>query len=1401
MASETPKEELFFAVATPVSKPLFLDTYKDIAYASQLLLAPLGTTLRVSVTQVLGNSQAAEEYTRIFRSWEEVVSRAVYARKGISDDKVAASMHQFLEVDKDHEVLTAIGAEADSILKILTSPDAVEMPRGVALDSLLASVHATARNTHLSSLSAPDIWLYGDVVTGGAEGDTFSLNVCTPRMTAVLMTRVLNAVSSVCTAEEIPAYWRSKYGRDQAMDQVAGVCVGKRPFAPADVLLLPQQEVAAAAAAAAAAIGANAKEVLGCSGSSLPSAEGHAYTSGGLSIATIDALLTALTVQVPSDPPTCARLSVLQYFTLLDLHAQHDEVTSVLTERFGVKACKGGLPLLDLIRVGVTSNSSPELWDEDEDANGGGAPGTGTGAARKRKQGPGLQLSAGTDPVFAAVVQLQHSAMTAASEVPETDKDTPFVEAHLEVLLKLLEAQTEAKEQSNSGHEGSGKLRAAATIRRAMRDAERTLRAAFGQGPALGEDDDGEDGDEDGEGEMQELLYEEDPRKSNSNPSFLGAASAPLVPTALFTSLLCDRAKYLLGAFEERQAGLDFRPATIADHPVQSPLLRRAVHACDTAIAADRFCSEAYVYRSSIGGLAGECELAYVAEAQQQIEQMRKFGMAEEEADVDEANSGKECRLLRAAAKDALAAFLLGGSTNLTHAGGAEEASRQASRVAAKTVYMQKNADLEDFTVVGEESRLLLPKAWLIQAYMAGYLPPSLAFSAPSLPVKMQGMSAEESLAELSSLKWITSNSVPANTARSEAAAAYSAGSIVDIDDQDTNTEEALYLTELPLPPDALMERVAAENPDEDKVACSRASDRQAYRLLRQLCDLLRAAIAETAPAPALAPAVADDSSASKSAELGQESFLASAYNAKKAARELERQRAHAAYRGPQIAMSTVHNEEAFLKLCSPPKEENTLAMQGLCEPVSETEKETEANLLQRNMEPEEELEGEGLGLGLKPAVLAAISLDVSAGLEAPASAAFSGFVALLHSADVECLTGVHFDTRSGRVVALKKVKSNKDEEEDEEEWEDEDSEDKSESSDASHKSDEEEEEEEDAASIIQVSRPLRARLFNLCAVAAYLSGDASGAVQCLRASLHAQPLPSSSLRAPVVGPEALAAVDAAIKLGALLVDMDEREEAGEVLDSALAGAEEVRTNDGGLRAAASATAMLHAAELKIHELDYDAAVNYLGRAERVVSRALRNAVEYAPADVSEADKSVLTEYLRLLTANIASLQGVALYRYAPQEPDQALRTLRYACQENPTQLYLLLCYGEVLSQAGDLVGSLSCFEAAHRLNPRNPLPFVNAARTYQQMSQPSTSERHLQCAVAIDPTFALTHIDVAQGLLHRGAVQEALKTLDYALRLSRHVSDICDVLTARTVATLQKELQDEGLYAPPPQA
>ncbi len=63
----------------------------------------------------------------------------------------------------------------------------------------------------------------------------------------------------------------------------------------------------------------------------------------------------------------------------------------------------------------------------------------------------------------------------------------------------------------------------------------------------------------------------------------------------------------------------------------------------------------------------------------------------------------------------------------------------------------------------------------------------------------------------------------------------------------------------------------------------------------------------------------------------------------------------------------------------------------------------------------------------------------------------------------------------------------------------------------------------------LKVSHKIRARLLNVCGSVAYLAGDATGAVACLRASLQEDPL----------------LVDSKIKLGSLLIDMDESEEVG----------------------------------------------------------------------------------------------------------------------------------------------------------------------------------------------------------------------------------------------------------------
>ncbi len=139
----------YFGISNAISKHQFLETYKDIAFVSQLLVAPLGIPYCVQVGDVLGEDAAAEEYSKIFRQWEEIVSRAVYAKQRIPDDRVASSMHLFLEIDKDEDVLKSVRNEADNIKRILNAPQILEMPTPVRIsDSLVEDFEAGGGQCH-----------------------------------------------------------------------------------------------------------------------------------------------------------------------------------------------------------------------------------------------------------------------------------------------------------------------------------------------------------------------------------------------------------------------------------------------------------------------------------------------------------------------------------------------------------------------------------------------------------------------------------------------------------------------------------------------------------------------------------------------------------------------------------------------------------------------------------------------------------------------------------------------------------------------------------------------------------------------------------------------------------------------------------------------------------------------------------------------------------------------------------------------------------------------------------------------------------------------------------------------------------------------------------------------------
>ena len=159
------------------------------------------------------------------------------------------------------------------------------------------------------------------------------------------------------------------------------------------------------------------------------------------------------------------------------------------------------------------------------------------------------------------------------------------------------------------------------------------------------------------------------------------------------------------------------------------------------AIKMRPFDGRGYEVRATILSQLGQREA-------EEYEMKQLYGDSEEEEEEDEERGGSDH--LQAAAKDALAAFHLGGSSDLSLAGNAEDACRQASRLAAKMHYKDKMNKIrlgfsspsslpdaydggEDETKSAEES---MPRQWLVQAYLCGYEPPSLALSVPVLPYR-----------------------------------------------------------------------------------------------------------------------------------------------------------------------------------------------------------------------------------------------------------------------------------------------------------------------------------------------------------------------------------------------------------------------------------------------------------------------------------------------------------------------------------------------------------------------------------------------------------------------------------------------------------------------------------------
>jgi tetratricopeptide (TPR) repeat protein len=157
----------------------------------------------------------------------------------------------------------------------------------------------------------------------------------------------------------------------------------------------------------------------------------------------------------------------------------------------------------------------------------------------------------------------------------------------------------------------------------------------------------------------------------------------------------------------------------------------------------------------------------------------------------------------------------------------------------------------------------------------------------------------------------------------------------------------------------------------------------------------------------------------------------------------------------------------------------------------------------------------------------------------------------------------------------------------------------------------------------IKLSHKLRARLLNVCGSVAYLAGDATGAVACLRASLLEDP----------------SLVDSKIKLGSLLIDMDESTEASRLL-------KEAQKSDPD-----NAVVVLHLGELLINKNEFERAVKHLRKVQRLVPFYQSNR---SAKGVSERDRMQRVS-VEDIQANATALLGISLFRLNPTRPDVKL--------------------------------------------------------------------------------------------------------------------------------------------------
>jgi len=1337
---------------------------KETAFFTQYVVAPFGLPANSGA-----HPGAVDSFTNIYHSWEESVSRILYNARGVADSSIAASMHEYVDKHQDQDVVRTMRRAADDIGQLLQGAAVVELPEG------LTAARVADMLVNLATLYRAAFAGAADTYTGGALSSSSSSGA--PPL----------SVTHESTGEAV------------------NLALPVRPFNAHDVLASSDTSlINADFLRQLLAVLLPASDTGGVSADRHIGADLHAAPSAMQFGAMLDVFCESPEVSAallgPLGLPAggclgllCLRCGVGGWFPLAQPTSSYVALADELVGRSYRAARKvleeqgetgsahwsraNGEPVAtasQTARAAATDTEEEEGsdWEDCSDSDSTGNISEAEDPHRRRPRRGGLEGSAepptqgraeanavgateagsraglraaGEDQLqeaFAALCQTLDantntglgteagaaSAAPTAAAIDEDEEDDfdAFEEAEDECLDNYHrspgDSGTEHEESGDDdfgeaedeswappGDSGAGVStrpwlevpldsgaealfdascataravaqlsQAAETVkaeadRRAQAPAQELRRWPGADSDSDGDSDSDMDDDDDDDDYEQREERQSDKRLRGALKT-LNAANldAALLPTSVCTGILVCRAncRLQLGRVED----------TIVD--------------CDAAVALDPRSAQAYSVRAD----------AKLALLQGDLGE-------EQECNGDDDSDGAGGEALYDAARDALRAFLLGGSVDLELAAKAEDISREACRAEAKRLYnqrvvrRQRAASLGGSDCMGADAgaaRLnpdYLPKPWLVSSYLQGYEPLE------------RGLEIDSGRAEKAHERSVRRQQMEEEA---EAKAEEETGVVqVAAASNGQASVSSAHIT----PPQHLLDLNALE--------VFRAHDHYCYQLLREAAAALESDRDMTAAAV--------EEAVEKKSEEVVESSLALGGSAC-VCEEVEE------WAGPEARLvgsdflDAVGEEGAlqFVRVtpsrgCLEVAPGPALADLDGDVPGAETVDELVVSLQQYNT-PRSVTEGLS---------------DSGANAEVACSQAFLRTYRLLQGARVpgsgervlEDLLRVRFDISDHGAVVVTVF----------------------------------------PAQYIEtplLSPPLRARLLNIVSSLAFLAGDSIGAAACLRES-HAE------------DPRLL---DTHIKLGCLLIDLDELEEASKFLD----GARDLDPEN--------PIVSLHLAELRIHEMDYAEAVSLLRAALALLESGEGEAVSRGLYEAPLRDVHCKAQ----LTANIYSLLGVAQFRANPTAPDVALRVLEKGVARHPSSVYILLCQGEILSQVGEVVRALGCFQRAASVeeggdsSSSNPLPFINAARTYQQLSQPVAALRHIALALRRDSFLPMTFVDLAQIFVHLGRTQEAVLALDHALVLSRHCSEIRDVLTARTIAQIQLELEtQEGICRP----